>query len=251
MTPKLVTQDFKLWFGEKQVLTGISIEIPKQTIVALMGPSGCGKSTLLRSMNRMHDFHPDARMEGHILLDGQDIYEKNVDAVVIRQRIGMVFQQPNPFPKSIFDNVAYGLYLNGKPDARSVAETVEQSLRESFLWDEVKDDLHHSALALSGGQQQRLCIARAVAVRPEVILMDEPCSALDPISTAKIEELMLSLKAHYTLIVVTHNLQQARRVADYTGMMYLGQLIEYGSTPQLFEEPQQPITRNYVHGAFG
>ena len=251
MTPKLVTQDFKLWFGEKQVLTGISIEIPKQTIVALMGPSGCGKSTLLRSMNRMHDFHPDARMEGHILLDGQDIYEKNVDAVAIRQRIGMVFQQPNPFPKSIFDNVAYGLYLNGKPDARSVAETVEQSLRESFLWDEVKDSLHHSALALSGGQQQRLCIARAVAVRPEVILMDEPCSALDPISTAKIEELMLSLKANYTLIVVTHNLQQARRVADYTGMMYLGQLIEYGSTPQLFEEPQQPITRNYVHGAFG
>lgn len=248
---KIDIQELDLFFDKKQVLKNVSLHIPAGKITAIIGPSGCGKSTLLRSLNRMHDLNPQARLSGKIMLDELNILHGNTNVVHLRRRIGMVFQKPNPFPKSIAENVSYGLKINGLHDKKKLAEAVENSLRAAALWDEVKDDLDKSALDLSGGQQQRLCIARAVAVEPEVILMDEPCSALDPISTAKVEELMLELKKKYTLVIVTHNMQQAQRVSDFTVFMYLGELIEVGETRQIFQNPQHDLTKNYVEGHFG
>ncbi len=250
-SPKLTIKDLKLSFGDKQVLMGISMDIPSHQIIALIGPSGCGKSTLLRSINRMHDLTPSARVSGDIYLEDLDVYAKGVDVVYVRRRIGMVFQKPNPFPKSIYDNVAYGLRINGIRDKKTLDEVVERSLRGAAIWEEVKDNLDKSAMELSGGQQQRLCIARAIAVEPEVILMDEPCSALDPISTDKVEQLMLELKDRFTIVIVTHNMQQAQRVADLTAFMYLGEVIEYRPTLDLFAQPQHELTGKYIGGNFG
>lgn len=248
MTYKLAATNVSLWFGEKHVLKNINIGFLANQVTALIGPSGCGKSTLLRSFNRMHDLSPDVRIEGKLSIDDQDIYENGLEVTGIRKRIGMVFQKANPFPKSIQDNIAYGLRINNLPAG---ADVVEKALREAYLWDEVKDDLKKPATRLSGGQQQRLCIARAVALRPEVILMDEPCSALDPISTLKIEELIHRLKEKYTIVIVTHNMQQAQRVADKTVFMYLGEVMEEGDTQKIFTNPQNDITRNYIRGYFG
>jgi phosphate transport system ATP-binding protein len=248
---KIEIRDLDLFFGKKQALKNISLQIPEGKITALIGPSGCGKSTLLRCLNRMHDLNPQVKMTGKIQLDELNLLHGNTNPVHLRRRVGMVFQKANPFPKSIAENVAYGLIINDLCDKSHIANRVEKSLRDSFLWEEVKDELAESALNLSGGQQQRLCIARAIAVEPEVILLDEPCSALDPISTAKIEELMLKLRGRFTQVIVTHNMQQAQRVADYTAFMYLGELIEFGETKQIFENPQQELTRNYVDGHFG
>lgn len=248
---KLDVQELDLFFGKKQVLKNINLSIPEGKITALIGPSGCGKSTLIRSLNRLHDLHPDAHLKGKIMLDGHNILHPRVNVVHLRRKVGMVFQKPNPFPMSIAENVAYGLKINDLCKKSEIASRVEECLRHSFLWDEVADDLNKSALELSGGQQQRLCIARAIAVEPEIILLDEPCSALDPISTAKIEALMLGLRGKFTQIIVTHNMQQAQRVADYTAFMYLGELIEFGETRQIFESPQQELTKNYVLGHFG
>lgn len=247
---KLAAHSVYVWFGKKKVLKNISVTFPQNQVTALIGPSGCGKSTLLRSFNRMHDLTPHARIEGKFLLEQQDIYDRNVSVTQIRKRIGMVFQKANPFPKSIFENINYGLKINDVPRDQRPA-IVEKALKESFLWDEVKDELHLPATRLSGGQQQRLCIARAIALRPEVILMDEPCSALDPISTSKIEELIITLKKDYTIVIVTHNMQQAQRVADKTAFLYLGELIEEGATDQVFNHPEQELTSNYVRGHFG
>ncbi len=251
MSIKLQTKNVNLSFGSHHVLKDISIDIPEKSIVALIGPSGCGKSTLLRSMNRMHDLNPDAHISGEIMLDEENIYQKGVDVVAVRRKIGMVFQRPNPFPKSIFNNIAYGLKINGFNREAKLDEVVEKSLRNSYLWEEVHGDLGKSALALSGGQQQRLCIARTIAIEPEVILMDEPCSALDPISTSKIEELMLKLKEKFTIVIVTHNMQQAERVSDYVAFMYLGKVIEYGEKTQIFSNPKEELTGNYIKGKFG
>jgi phosphate transport system ATP-binding protein len=235
------------YYGSKQTLFDINLAIATSKVTALIGPSGCGKSTLLRTLNRMHETVRHARLEGEILLDGQDILSQDVTA--LRRRVGMVFQRPNPFPKSIFDNVAYGPKINGSKVA--LAEAVEKSLRHAALWDEVKDHLHKSAYELSGGQQQRLCIARALAVEPEVLLLDEPCSALDPISTAKIEELLVQLKDLCTIVIVTHNMQQAARVSDFTAFLLTGQLIEFSPTPHLFTTPGDPRTEAYITGRFG
>ena len=251
MKTKLAVRNLHMHYGSKEVLKGIDLDVPENNIVALIGPSGCGKSTLLRAMNRMHDLNPEAKVKGKILLDDDDIYAPGKDVVAVRRKIGMVFQKPNPFPKSIFDNIAYGLKIAGENDKHKLHAIVERTLRSSYLWEEVKDDLDKSALSLSGGQQQRLCIARAVAVEPEVLLMDEPCSALDPISTAKIEALMLELKKEYTIVIVTHNMQQAQRVADLTAFMYFGEVIEYAPTRQLFDAPQMELTANYLSGNFG
>ena len=251
MKTKLAVRDLHLHYGPKEVLKGIDLDIAENNIVALIGPSGCGKSTLLRAMNRMHDLSPEVKVKGQILLDGDDVYAPGKDVVAVRRKIGMVFQKPNPFPKSIFDNIAYGPKLAGENDKQKLHAIVERTLQSSYLWEEVKDDLDKSALSLSGGQQQRLCIARAVAVEPEVLLMDEPCSALDPISTAKIEELMLELKKEYTIVIVTHNMQQAQRVADLTAFMYFGEVIEFAPTSQLFDAPQMELTANYLSGNFG
>lgn len=251
MATKLEIKNLDLSFGTKQVLKKVSVDIPEHTIVALIGPSGSGKSTLLRSINRMHDLVPSAHLSGDIFLEGNNIYDPEVDVVDVRRRIGMVFQKPNPFPKSIFENVCYGLKINGERNKTHLQDVVEQSLKDSGLWEEVKDQLNQSALDLSGGQQQRLCIARTIAVRPEVILMDEPCSALDPISTRKVEELMLQLKNDYTIVIVTHNMQQAQRVADLTAFMYLGELLEFRKTDELFADPEHELTANYVKGDFG
>jgi phosphate transport system ATP-binding protein len=248
---KLKIQNLDLFFAKKQVLKNISLDIPEGKITALIGPSGCGKSTLLRCINRMHDLNAQAKITGKILLDEINVLHGNTNTVHLRRQVGMVFQKPNPFPKSIAENVAYGLKINHLCSKSEFSQKVEQSLRDSFLWEEVKDELNQSALDLSGGQQQRLCIARAIAVEPEIILLDEPCSALDPISTAKIEALMLKLKGRFTQIIVTHNMQQAQRVADYTAFMYLGELIEFGETKQIFEDPKQDLTKNYVAGHFG
>ncbi len=248
---KIAIRDFNLHFGSKHVLKNINIEFPANKIVALIGPSGCGKSTLLRSLNRMHDLSPDARLEGDILLEDLPLLHPRTDVVAIRRKVGMVFQRPNPFPKSIYENVAFGLRLTGTHTEADIRTRVESCLQQSYIWEETKDELQKSALQLSGGQQQRLCIARAIAVEPEVILLDEPCSALDPISTAKIEDLLLELKNRYTIVIVTHNMQQAQRVADFTAFMYLGEVIEYGPTDQIFNQPQQMLTRNYVEGHFG
>lgn len=247
---KLSAEHLNLWFGNKQVLKDINMKFPANKVTALIGPSGCGKSTLLRSFNRMHDLTPEARIEGKLLLETQDLYDRKISVTQVRKRIGMVFQKANPFPKSIYDNISYGLKINGVPDGQ-IKDIVEKALKESFLWDEVKDELKKPATRLSGGQQQRLCIARAVALRPEVILMDEPCSALDPISTLKIEELIKKLKANYTIVIVTHNMQQAQRVADKTIFMYLGEVIEEGKTAELFSQPVKELTGNYVKGNFG
>src|SRR5487761_928 len=237
----------KVFYGPKEVLHGIDINISANIVTALIGPSGCGKSTFLRSLNRMTETVRNARVEGDILLDGENI--RDMDVVKLRRRVGMVFQRPNPFPKSIFDNVAYGLRINGHQG--SLTEAVEKSLRRAALWDEVKDQLHKSAYALSGGQQQRLCIARALAVDPEVLLLDEPCSALDPVTTAKIEELLFQLKPSCTIVIVTHNMQQAARASDFTAFLLEGRLVEYQSTPKLFTTPSDPRTEAYITGRFG
>jgi len=240
-----------LYYDDKQALNNISFDIPRLQVTAFIGPSGCGKSTLLRCFNRMNDLVDNVRIEGDILLDGSDINSRQVNVVDLRRRIGMVFQKPNPFPKTIFENVAYGLRIQGIKGRSIIEEAVENALRRAALWDEVKDRLHDSALGLSGGQQQRLVIARAIAVEPEVLLLDEPASALDPISTLKIEELISELKDRYTIVIVTHNMQQAARVSDYTAFMYMGELIEFGMTQKLFTNPQNKQTEDYITGRYG
>ncbi len=243
--------DLDLFYGEKQALHGINMAIPDKKVTAYIGPSGCGKSTLLRCINRMNDLVDNVRIKGQVLVDGQDIYDKSVNVAALRRRVGMVFQKPNPFPKSIYENVAYGLRIQGINDRRILDETVEKALRGAALWDEVKDRLNDNALGMSGGQQQRLVIARAIAIEPEVLLLDEPASALDPISTLKIEELINELKEKYTIVIVTHNMQQAARVSDYTAFMYMGELIEFGSTSQLFTKPKKKQTEDYITGRYG
>ena len=240
-----------LFYGDKQALFDVQMNIPKNRVTAFIGPSGCGKSTLLRTFNRMNDLVDGCRVDGEIRLDGKDIYAKGVDVAELRRRVGMVFQKPNPFPKSIYENVVYGLRLQGINQKRVLDETVEWALKSAALWDEVKDRLHDSALGLSGGQQQRLVIARTVAVQPEVLLLDEPCSALDPISTLKVEELINELKGQYTIVIVTHNMQQAARVSDYTAFMYMGKLIEFGDTDTLFTNPAKKQTEDYITGRYG
>lgn len=249
---KFDIQNLNAWFGSKHVLKNINMKIEENTVTAIIGPSGCGKTTLLRCLNRMHELIPGARVSGKVIFNGVNIYDNSVDPVMVRRKIGMVFQKPNPFPMmSIYDNVAVGLKLNGIRDKRVLDAAVKRSLELANLWDEVKDELNKSGASLSGGQQQRLCIARALAVEPEVLLMDEPCSALDPISTAKIEELIRKLAKDYTIIIVTHNVQQAARVSDFTAFLYLGELIEYGPTRQIFENPQNELTERYLTGKFG
>ena len=248
---KMSTEKLDFYYGKTLALKKVSMPIRENYITALIGPSGCGKSTFIRTLNRMNDILPVTRVEGKVLLDGIDIYSSNIDLSMLRRRVGMVFQKPNPFPKSIYDNVAYGLQINGIRNKGKISETVEKSLKDTGLWEEIKDRVNTSALELSGGQQQRLCIARSLAIEPEVILMDEPCSALDPASTFKIEELMMELKQHYTIVIVTHNMQQAARVSDFTGFLYLGQLIEFGDTNQIFTRPQYKLTENYISGRFG
>ncbi|MDR2697824.1 MAG: phosphate ABC transporter ATP-binding protein PstB [Holophagales bacterium] len=252
MAPILIrTDSLNLFYGEKQALFDINIGFPKNTVTALIGPSGCGKSTLLRCLNRMNDLIDGVRVDGKVILGEQDLYAPGVDVISLRKRMGMVFQKSNPFPKSIFENVAYGLRIQGIRDRLVVQEAVERSLRGAGLWDEVKDRLGESGLGLSGGQQQRLCIARALAIQPEVVLMDEPCSALDPIATAKIEELIFELKAKFTIIIVTHNMQQAARVSDFTGFFWLGKMIERDLTERIFTNPKQQLTEDYITGRFG
>jgi len=248
---KMETRNLSIRYGEKPAVKKVSLALPERQVMALIGPSGCGKSTFLRALNRMNELIPGASSDGAILLDGKSVFDGHLDAVELRRRVGMVFQKSNPFPKSIFDNVAYGLRVGGVRDGREVADRVERSLRGAALWDEVKDRLHESALGLSGGQQQRLCIARALAVEPEVVLMDEPASALDPIATAKIEDLIHELKANYTIVIVTHNMQQAARVSDQTAFFYMGELVEVGSTEQIFTNPREQRTEDYVTGKFG
>jgi phosphate transport system ATP-binding protein len=240
-----------LFYGNKQALFDVSMNIPKQRVTAFIGPSGCGKSTLLRTFNRMNDLVDGCRVEGEINLDGRNIYRKGEDVAELRRRVGMVFQKPNPFPKSIYENVVYGLRIQGINQKRVLDEAVELSLRNAALWDEVKDRLHDSALALSGGQQQRLCIARALAIRPQILLMDEPASALDPIATQRIEELIYQLKNDYTIVIVTHNMQQAARVSNHTAFFWLGKLVEFGPTDQMFTNPAEKLTEDYVTGRFG
>ena len=245
------TINLNLWYGSKQVLFNINLGIEKNKVTALIGPSGCGKSTLIRCFNRMNDLIDGCRIEGSVIIDGKDIYAPDVDPVEIRKKVGMVFQKPNPFPKSIYENVAYGPRIQGIKDRELLDKIVEKSLKQAWLWDEVKDRLNEPALSLSGGQQQRLCIARALAIEPEIILMDEPCSALDPIATSKIEDLIDELEKKYTVVIVTHNMQQAARVSDYTGFLYLGKLIEFGETKKIFESPREELTEKYITGRFG
>lgn len=244
-------QRLSLYYGSKRALHDISMQIPRQRVTAFIGPSGCGKSTLLRCFNRMNDLIDGARTEGKVLLDGEDVYAREVDVPRLRQRVGMVFQKPNPFPKTVYENVAYGLRLQGTNKRRELDEKVEWALKAAALWDEVKDRLQDSAFGLSGGQQQRVVIARAIAIQPEVVLLDEPASALDPISTLKIEELIYTLKSDYTIVIVTHNMQQAARVSDYTAFMYMGNLIEYGDTDTLFTRPGKKQTEDYITGRYG
>ncbi len=244
-------KNLSLFYDEKQALHDINLKIPKRKVTAFIGPSGCGKSTLLRCMNRMNDLVDGSRIDGQLLLDNANIYEKSVEVAELRRRVGMVFQKPNPFPKSIYENVAYGLRLQGVNDRRTLDEVVEGALKRAALWDEVRDRLHDNALGLSGGQQQRLVIARAVAIEPEVLLLDEPASALDPISTLKIEELIYELKDKYTIVIVTHNMQQAARVSDCTAFLYMGKLIEFGDTNQLFTNPREKQTEDYITGRYG
>ena len=250
--PKVRTEALNAWYGTNHVLKDLSLDMSEHAITAIIGPSGCGKSTFIRCLNRMHELVPHAKTSGKVILDDTDIYSHGIDAVSIRRKVGMVFQKPNPFPTmSVYDNVAAGLKLNGMKNLEKLDRAVKRSLEQAALWDEVRDSLFKSGMSLSGGQQQRLCIARALAVEPEVILMDEPCSALDPIATAKIEGLMTNLKEQYTVVIVTHNMQQAARVADYTAFLYLGELVEYGETTQLFENPKNELTERYITGKFG
>ena len=245
-------QSLNFYYGTKRALENISIGIQRNLVTAFIGPSGCGKSTFLRTLNRMNDIIAGTRVEGRVLIDGDDVYGSRTDVVALRRRVGMVFQKSNPFPKSIFENIAYGIRLNGLAASRSELHArVEESLKAAAIWDEVKDRLHESALAMSGGQQQRLCIARALAVKPQIILMDEPASALDPIATQRIEELIYQLKSEYTIVIVTHNMQQAARVSDHTAFFWLGKLIEYGPTNKLFTNPSEKLTEDYVTGRFG
>ncbi len=247
----LESKNVDVFYGEKHAIKNVNIKIKEKSVTAFIGPSGCGKSTFLRLFNRMNDYIPSFRKEGKIYVEDKEIYKKNVRVEDLRKNVGMVFQKPNPFPKTIFENVAFGLRIRGENRKSVLAEVVEQSLIRSALWDEVKDDLNKSALALSGGQQQRLCIARALAIEPKVLLMDEPASALDPISTAKIEELIFQLKEDYTIVIVTHNMQQAGRVSDYTAFFYVGELIEYDKTRKLFTKPKEDLTERYITGRFG
>lgn len=249
---KMQSINLNAWFGPKQALKDINISIKPNAVTAIIGPSGCGKSTFIRILNRMHELTPNAKLTGQVFLDGEDVYDKDVDPVIIRRRVGMVFQKPNPFPTmSIYDNVAAGLRLTGAKKGKNLDEIVRRSLEQATLWDEVKDDLKKHGTSISGGQQQRLCIARAIALQPEVILMDEPTSALDPIASAKIEKLVTELKRDYTVAIVTHNMQQASRVSDFTAFLYLGALIEYGPTKDIFESPKNPLTEKYITGEFG
>jgi phosphate transport system ATP-binding protein len=248
---KIKTENLDFYYGPARALKNVTIDCFDKKVTAIIGPSGCGKSTFIRSINRMNDVIAGTRVEGRILLDGQDIHASDVDVVELRRRVGMVFQKPNPFPKSIYDNIAYGLRINGMRDKRKIEEVVERSLHGAALWDEVKDRLDENAFALSGGQQQRLCIARALAVEPEVILFDEPCSAIDPIATAKVEDLIEHLKKSYTVVIVTHNMQQAARVSDYTAFMMLGELIEFDRTGKIFTAPANKLTEDYITGRFG
>lgn len=248
---RITAEHLNTYFGDAHILKDISLKVAENTVTALIGPSGCGKSTFLRSINRMNDLIPSFRLEGELLLDGEDIYSKKMDVVSLRRKVGMVFQKPNPFPKSIFENVAYGLRIHGNDDEDYIAQRVEESLKSAAIWDEVKDKLDQSALGLSGGQQQRLCIARTIANNPEVILMDEPCSALDPISTLKIEDLIHELKKDYTIVIVTHNMQQASRVSDFTSFFLNGELIESEKTEKLFVSPKEKKTEEYITGRFG
>jgi phosphate transport system ATP-binding protein len=250
--PKIQVEGLNFYYGSTRALTDITMTMAANVVTAFIGPSGCGKSTFLRTLNRMNDIIGGTRVEGRVLIDGQDIYAPSTDVVLLRRRVGMVFQKSNPFPKSIFENVAYGMRVNGLTRSRSELEgRVEASLKAAAIWDEVKDRLHHSALALSGGQQQRLCIARALAIQPEVLLMDEPASALDPIATQRIEELIYELKKDYTIVIVTHNMQQAARVSDATAFFWLGKLVEYGPTEKIFTNPDEKLTEDYVTGRFG
>ncbi len=249
--PKIKVIDFNFYYGSHKVLKSISFNVNPKFVTSIIGPSGCGKSTLLRCMNRMNDLVLSSRPEGTILIDDQDIFEKSIDVVELRKKVGMVFQKPNPFPKSISENVAYGLKINGMRDKTVIEKKVEESLRDAALWDEVKDRLKESALRLSGGQQQRLCVARTLAIEPDIILMDEPASALDPIATAKIEELIFKLKNKYTIVIVTHNMQQAARISDMTAFLMQGELIEYGKTSDIFTKPTKKITEEYITGRFG
>jgi phosphate transport system ATP-binding protein len=244
-------QGLEAWYGQSRALHGISLSIPEHQITAVIGPSGCGKSTLIRCLNRINDMVPGFRAAGRVTFQGLDLFGDNVDIIEIRRRVGMVFQRPNPFPQSIYDNVAYGPRLAGVTDRRQLDEVVEESLTQAALWDEVKDALRHMAWALSGGQQQRLCLARTLAMKPDVILLDEPCSALDPVATGRIEDLLLDLKDRYTMVIVTHNMQQAARVSDQTAFLVLGKLIEVGATRQLFTNPREPMTEDYITGRFG
>lgn len=248
---KITTHNLNLWFGENYVLKNINMEIEENKVTAIIGPSGCGKSTFLRCLNRMNDLIEGTRIEGKVLLDGKNIYHNKMDVVFLRKKVGMIFQKSNPFPKSIFENVAYGLRIHGERNKERLQERVEQSLRDAALWDEVKDRLDKNALGLSGGQQQRLCIARALAIQPEVVLMDEPASALDPIATGKIEELIQRLKEKYTIVIVTHNMQQAARISDYTAFLLLGELVEFQPTTKLFTSPENKKTEDYLTGRFG
>jgi phosphate transport system ATP-binding protein len=248
---KIKAENINFWYGKQQALKNINIDIHENLVTAFIGPSGCGKSTFIRLFNRMNELIPKTRHEGKILMDGQNIFAPQVDVVEIRRRVGMVFQKPNPFPKSIFENLAYGLKINGWRNKRKIEERVIDSLERAALWSEIKDRLHESALGLSGGQQQRLCIARCLAVEPDVILFDEPCASLDPISTRKIEELIEELKKNYTIVIVTHNMQQAARISQFTAMMYLGELMEFAPTDQLFTVPKNKVTEDYLTGKFG
>jgi len=248
---KMNIHNLNLWYDKSQALYDITVPVLENKVTAIIGPSGCGKSTLIRCLNRMNDIIGKCRIEGSVMMDDIDIYGKKTDVVEVRKKVGMVFQKPNPFPKSIYENIAYGCRIAGVRSKKKLDEIVEHSLKEAFLWEEVADRLDESAMGLSGGQQQRLCIARALAIEPDVILMDEPCSALDPIATAKIEDLIRILVKNYTVVIVTHNMQQAARVSDYTAYMYLGKLIEYGKTKQIFENPNEESTENYITGRFG
>jgi phosphate transport system ATP-binding protein len=249
---KIEAESLNFYYGDKRALQDISVRIQPNLVTAFIGPSGCGKSTFLRTLNRMNDIIPGAQVAGRVLIDGSNIYDPGVDVVQLRRRVGMVFQKSNPFPKSIFENIAYGLRINATAGSRSeLAERVEESLKQAALWEEVKDRLHESALAMSGGQQQRLCIARALAVRPDILLMDEPASALDPIATQRIEELIYDLKKTYTIVIVTHNMQQAARVSDHTAFFWLGRLVEYDRTDKIFTNPSEKLTEDYVTGRFG
>lgn len=249
---KLSIRNVNAWFGKKHAVKDVSLDVKENTVTAFIGPSGCGKTTLLRCINRMHEMTPGGKSDGKVVLDGLNIYDKSSDPAIIKRRIGMVFQKPNPFPTmSIYDNVAAGLKLNGVRDKKLIQDIVEQSLVEAALWEEVKNELHMPGMGLSGGQQQRLCIARALAMQPEILLMDEPTSALDPIASSKIEELVQHLKEHLTIIIVTHNMQQAARVSEYTAFMYLGELIEYDQTKDIFKNPHKELTEKYISGRFG